>query len=95
MQSLTQRIYSKRVYDTYNFLVVNFETTHNKVHRLLSLALSFDVLKVARMVLVRSRLQIERFLVVVNNFQHGHVLRRALSSVELFLEAHIAIVLFQ
>jgi len=70
-----------------DFLVVYLQTTHYQVHGLLLLAVRLDVGEVIRMVLKGSALQVERAVVMVYYFQHRHVLRRPLRSLELFLEA--------
>ena len=80
---------------TYDFLVVDFQTTDNEVHGLLTLAKLLESFKVILMVHIGRTLQVEGFLVVVYNFQHGHVVRTLFRCVKLILERLAAIVMVQ
>ena len=77
---------------TYDFFVIDLEATHDQVHGLLLLSILLVVGDIARVVLIGGALEIESAIIVVDNLQHGHVLWRPLSCVELLLEARLAIV---
>ena len=77
---------------TYNFLVVHFQTTDNKVHRLLSFTIGLVSLNIGRVWLVGCAFKVESVGVTVNNLEHGHVFGHLLLGVALFLEAALVIV---
>ena len=60
--------------NTYDFLIIDFQTTDNKVHRFLCLAVGLSALNVQRVGLVRRTLQIKSVLVAIDNLEHSHVL---------------------
>ena len=80
------------IFATYNFLVVNLQTTNDKVHRFLELSILLDVVEVRLMVLVRRIFQVESAVVPVDNFEHGHVFWLFLYGIDLILEATLVII---
>ena len=80
---------------TYDFLVVDLQATDDEVHRFLSFAVAHNVLKISCVVLVCRTFQIESISVVIDDFEHGHVIWVALGHLELLLETVVAIVRHQ
>ena len=77
---------------TYDFLVVDLQATDDEVHGFLSFAVAHNMLKISCVVLVCRTLQIESISVVIDDFEHGHVIWVALGHLELLLETVVAIV---
>ena len=78
--------------NTYDFLVVNFQATNNQVHGLLSFTILLISLDISGMWLIRSTLEVKGRRVAIDNLEHGHVLRKLLLGIALFLEALCVIV---
>lgn len=78
-----------------DFFVVDLQATHDQIHRFLLFAVLLVIRKVICMELIRGALQVKCAVVVIDDFEHSHIFRRPLCSIELLLKAAFTVELGQ